>query len=215
MPATAFVPRALWNHRMSTVAVRRLSPQEYLAIERRASTKSEYYRDEMFAMSGASKEHVVISGNIHALLWNQFRGRKCQVYGSDMRVKVEASGLYTYPDVSATCDTPRFDDEHLDTLLNPRVLVEVLSPTTAGYDRGEKFELYRKLESLQEYLVVAQDRVFVEHHVRQSDGSWKLNDYGVASDIVTLASIQCQLPLADVYDKVELAGDAPLPPGRV
>jgi Uma2 family endonuclease len=200
---------------MSTVAVRRLSPQEYLAIERRTQTKSEYYRGEMFAMSGASRQHVAISANILAIIWTQFRGRTCQVYGSDMRVKVEASGLYTYPDVSATCDTPRFDDEHLDTLLNPRVLVEVLSPSTAGYDRGEKFELYRKLESLQEYLVVAPDRVFVEHHVRQDDGSWKLNDYGVASDVVTLASIQCQLPLADVYDKVELAGDAPPPPGRV
>lgn len=187
---------------MSTVPTPRYTPQEYLELERKAQTKSEFYRGEIFAMSGASKEHNAIAANVLALIWNQFRGRPCQVYGSDMRVKVDWSGLYTYPDVSALCGEAEFDDEHVDTLLNPQVLVEVLSPSTEDYDRGGKFELYRQLPSLRDYVVVAQDRIFVEHHTRQDDGSWRLVDFRDKSDEIAIEGIDCRLRLEDVYDKV-------------
>jgi Uma2 family endonuclease len=190
---------------MSTVPVRRLTSQEYLAIERRAPTKSEYYHGKMFAMSGASRRHVRISTSIVSLLWSQLRDRPCEVYNSDMRVKVSFSGLYTYPDASVVCGQAEFDDENVDTLLNPLVVIKVLSPSTEDYDRGKKFELYRQLPSLREYLVVAQDRVFVEHHVRQDDGSWRLTDHHGISQTLELLSINCCLSLIDVYDKVELA----------
>lgn len=190
---------------MSTVPVRRLTPQEYLAIERRAPTKSEYYRGEMFAMSGASRQHVRVTGNTFALIWNQLRDRRCEVFNSDMRVKVSFSGLYTYPDASVACGQAEFDDGNFDTLLNPLVIVEVLSPSTEDYDRGKKFELYRQLPSLREYLIVAQDRVFVEHHVRQDDDSWRLTDHSDPAQTLQLSSINCRLPLADVYDKVEFS----------
>ena len=188
---------------MSTVPTKRYTPQEYLELERKAETKSEYYRGEIFAMSGASRAHNRIAMNLSALVWNQLRGRPCDVFGSDMRVKVEISGLYTYPDLSALCGEPQFDDEHTDTLLNPSVLVEVLSPSTEDYDRGGKFELYRQIESLREYVVVAQDRLLVEHHTRQDDGSWRLVDYKDKGGELHLASIECRLRLEDIYDKVE------------
>jgi Uma2 family endonuclease len=196
---------------MSTVPVHRLTPQEYLAIERLAPTKSEFYRGEMFAMSGASEEHNLIAGNVFGSLWQQFRGRSCKVYSGDMRVKVDFSGLYTYPDVVAICGDSRFEDDTFDTLLNPLVIVEVLSPSTEDYDRGKKFELYRQLPSLREYLVIAQDRVFVEHYVREADDSWRLTDHNDKSHSLELSSISCRLLLADVYDKVEFTspGDAP------
>ena len=193
---------------MSSVPTKRYTPQEYLALERKAETKSEYYRGEIFAMSGASRIHNLISGNLFALIWNQLRGRACVVFNSDMRVKVDWSGLYTYPDVSALCGEPEFDDEHVDTLLNPSVLVEVLSPSTEDYDRGGKFELYRQIPSLRDYLVVAQDRVFVEHHTRSDDGSWRLVDHRALEDELVLCSIGCSLKLRDIYDKVEF----PQPP---
>jgi Uma2 family endonuclease len=188
---------------MSSVPDRRLTPHEYLAIERRAPTKSEYYRGEMFAMSGASEEHNLIAGNVFGLIWQQFRGRPCKVYSGDMRVKVDFSGLYTYPDVVAVCGDAQFEDEQFDTLLNPLVLVEVLSPSTQGYDRVQKFKLYRQLPSLQEYLIIAQDRLFVEHFARQDDGSWRLTDHHDKSQTLELPSINCRLSLADVYDKVD------------
>lgn len=190
---------------MSTAPMRRLTPAEYLAIERSAATKSEFHRGEMFAMSGASRNHVRIATNVQGLIWQHVRGKPCEVFNNDMRVKVNASGLYTYPDVSAVCGEPQFEDSHVDTLLNPLVIVEVLSPSTEDYDRGKKFELYRQLPSLREYLVVAQDRVFVEHHARQEDDSWLLTDHSDTARSLYLASIDCRLPLTDVYDKVEFA----------
>ena len=190
---------------MSSVPTKRYTPQEYLELERKAETKSEYYRGEIFAMSGASRVHNLLAGNLFALIWSQLRGRPCVVFSSDMRVKVDWSGLYTYPDLSALCGEPEFDDEQLDTLLNPNLLIEVLSPSTEDYDRGGKFELYRQIPSLQDYVVVAQDRVFVEHHTRSDDGSWRLVDYRSPDDELLLKSIDCRLRLAEVYERVEFA----------
>ena len=131
------------------------------------------------------------------------KGRPCEVYPSDMRVRVSPTGLYTYPDVTVVCEEAQFDDENADTLLNPTVIVEVLSPSTAGYDRGGKFEQYRKLESVQEYVVIAQDRVHVEQHARQAEGQWLLSETDSVDDVITLPSIGCRLAVADLYEKVE------------
>jgi Uma2 family endonuclease len=140
---------------MSLQAKQRLTPEEYLARERQVDTKSEFYDGELFAKAGASRSHNLIVGNVTGELRAQLRGRPCEVYPADMRVKVSETGLYAYPDVVVVCGEPRFEDEHLDTLLNPTVIVDVLSPSTEAYDRGEKFAQYRKLASLREYVLIA------------------------------------------------------------
>ncbi|MCY2988676.1 MAG: Uma2 family endonuclease [Planctomycetota bacterium] len=190
---------------MSAVPTPYLTPQEYLVRERRAETKSEYLRGEVFAMSGASREHNLIAANTARQLGNQLRDRKCEVYQSDMRVKVGPTGLYTYPDVTVVCGAPEFEDAEVDTLLNPKVLVEVLSPSTADYDRGRKFTHYRRLPSLQEYVLISQDRPLVEHYVRQGRDEWLLTEQSSLEGILVLPSIQCQLPLSEIYLKVRFA----------
>ncbi len=186
----------------SPVVQPRYTPEEYLALERKATQKSEYVNGQVFAMSGASRAHNLIAGNVYREISSQLKGRPCEAYVSDMRVKVSTTGLYSYPDVVAVCGEIRFDDEQKDTLLNPTVLVEILSSSTEAYDRGEKFAHYRRLESLQEYVLVGQDKVRVEHFVRQGD-QWVLTEASNLDDTVHLASIGCRLALREIYDKVE------------
>ena len=174
---------------------------EYLALERRATYKSEYVNGHIIAMSGASRRHNLIAANISRELSSQLRGRPCESYISDMRVRVSETGLYTYPDVVAVCGDIRFADEQTDTLLNPTVIVEVLSASTEAYDRGDKFTHYRRLASLHDYVLVSQDAVRVEHYVRQGE-KWVLSEASLLTDTVSLASIQCTLVLEDIYDKV-------------
>ncbi len=180
-----------------------LTPQEYLAMERLAQYKSEYFDGEIFAMSGASPAHNRVVANALTEINLQFKKRPCLVYANDMRVKVSPTGLYTYPDIVALCGPPRFDDNQKDTLLNPTVIIEVLSDSTQAYDRGKKFQHYRTLESLQEYLLIAQEECHVEHYVRQSGNEWLLTETNDLAAVIHLAAIQCQLALADIYDKVE------------
>ncbi len=188
---------------MSIQPKRRLSPEEYLEIERQAEYKSEYYNGEMFAFAGASENHVVITGNVSAIFHAQLKNKKCKVYSNDMRVKVSTTGLFTYPDVAVVCNQGKFEDEHRDTLLNPIVIVEVLSPSTENYDRGTKFEHYRTIDSLTDYLLVAHDKIHVEHYVRQSDRSWLFSEYKSAEDKIKIESIGCELLVAEIYEKVE------------
>jgi Uma2 family endonuclease len=180
------------------------TPEEYLALERQAEYKSEYFDGEIFAMTGASRRHNLVAGNVLASLHGQLRKRPCEIYPSDMRVKVTPTGLYTYPDVVIVCGEPIFDDKQKDTLLNPTMLVEVLSKSTASYDRGEKFEHYRKLDSLAEYLVIAQNKYHAEHYARQIDNRWLLSESDDMQKTIHLSSIECDLALADIYDKVEV-----------
>ncbi len=189
---------------MSSQPKTRLTPEEYLAIERKAEYKSEYFNGEMFAMSGASERHVSIVANLVYLLVGQLRGRPCKAYASDMRVRVSPTGLYTYPDVVVVCGQAQFADEQQDTLLNPTLIVEVLSESTKDYDRGGKFEHYRSLASLSEYVLITQDKHHVEHFVRQSDNRWLLSETNRLEDTIHLSSIDCDLVLAEVYDKLEL-----------
>jgi Uma2 family endonuclease len=191
------------EERMPVQPQRRYTPEEYLTLERKAEYKSEYVNGEIFAMSGASERHNVIVLNIGASLHAQFRHRPCRVYASDMRVKVSQTGLYTYPDIVALCGEPQFDDAQKDTLLNPAVIIEVLSPSTEAYDRGGKFEHYRKLASLAEYLLVSQEKPHLEQYVRQPDNLWLLSEASSLQNTVHLPSIDCSLSVADVYEKVE------------
>lgn len=188
---------------MSTAPKPYLTPVEYLEIERAAETRSEYFNGEMFAMSGASRNHNRISANILRRIDEQFDGRPCEVFMSDMRVKVDPVGLYTYPDIVATCEKPIFEDEVVDTLLNPQVIIEVLSQSTEGYDRGKKFEYYQQLESLKEFLLVSQSAPRVERYTRQPDNQWLLWTTGDVSGTVEIASIECRLKMADIFAKVE------------
>ncbi len=187
---------------MSTQLKTYLTPQEYLTVEREAEFKSEYFRGEMFAMSGASRKHNLIGLNIGADLRQQFRGRPCEVYVSDMRVKVSATGLYTYPNVVVVCGEAKFEDAHVDTLLNPTLIVEVLSASTAAYDRGQKFAHYRGIESLSEYVLVSQDECRVEHFAKQSDRQWLQTVVQSLEAEVNLPSIQGVLQLREIYDRV-------------
>lgn len=181
----------------------RLTSDEYLILERQADSKSEYWAGEVFAMAGASERHNLIVGNTLAGLHGQLRQRPCKVYANDMRVNVSAAGLYTYPDVIIVCGEAQFMDDVHDTLLNPTVIVEVLSESTEGYDRGRKFEHYRKLESLREYVLIAQEPYHVEHYVRQPDNQWLLSETNNLHDSIHLPSVNCHLTLAEIYDKVE------------
>lgn len=182
----------------------RLTPAEYLARERLAETRSEYLDGETFAMAGASARHIRICAALTASLWNQLIDRPCDVLPIDMRVKISATGLYTYPDIAVVCGSPEFEDAEVDTLINPTVLIEVLSPSTADYDLGAKFGHYRTLPSLREVLYLAQDRVQVLHYVRQNDGTWILSETRDPAASVHLPSIEVELKLAQIYVKVEL-----------
>ncbi|NJK65048.1 MAG: Uma2 family endonuclease [Synechococcaceae cyanobacterium SM2_3_1] len=181
--------------------------QEYLDQERQAQIKSEYIDGEIIAMTGASRRHNLIAGNLFASLHSQLRSRPCEIYMGDMRVAVDQAEFYTYPDIVVACEDPQFLDAELDTLLNPTLIVEVLSPSTASYDRGEKFSRYRQLPSLQEYLIVAQNTPALEHYRKQSQREWILVDIVDWETLVDLPSIQCQLAMRDIYEKVNFISE--------
>jgi Uma2 family endonuclease len=200
---------------MSVAATKRLySPEEYLALERISPIKSEYYRGEIFAMAGASREHNLIAANLSRVIGNQLVDRPCETYVSDMRVCIEATGLYTYPDVVVVCGQRRFQDGHVDTLLNPTLLVEILSPSTEAYDRGTKFRHYRKIPSLREFVLISQDRMLVERYTRH-EKSWVLSEFSLPDEVLRLESIDFQIPLDAIYARISFEEEqAPEDPGR-
>jgi Uma2 family endonuclease len=183
---------------MATVPDAPLTEEQYLEIERRAEFKSEFHDGRMFAMSGGSLNHSLIATRMSALLDRQMPPgyRTCN---SDLRIKVSSAGLYTYPDCSVICGEPEYFGNQKDVVLNPLLIVEVLSPSTEGYDLGEKFELYRTIPSFQEYLIAHQDRRHVEHYSKQDEGSWLLRDHAGADSSVYVARLRVQIPLADLY----------------
>jgi Uma2 family endonuclease len=193
---------------MVVLPKRRYTPEEYLVLERAAEYKSEYFAGEIFAMAGTSREHSLIVVNLSRELSAQLRGRPCETYANEMRVKVETSGLYTYPDVVVICGEPHFQDDEVDTLLNPTLIIEVLSPSSEAYDRGKKFGHYRRLDSLQEYVLIAQDQPRIERYLRQQDQQWVLTETSGLTETVQLASIECRLALAEVYDRVRFPDEA-------
>lgn len=196
------------------VAKNFITPDEYLKMERHSETKHEYFNGRIYAMTGASEAHNTIAGNLIGILYAEVIDKGCRVYPGDMRVKVSPTGLYTYPDVTVVCGKPQTEKNELDTLLNPILLVEILSPSTAEYDRSEKFRHYRTLKSLQDYLLVSQDRVWVEHYTLRA-GEWIYNDATTLDALLNLPSINTNLPLAKVYQNVNFEDKAsPAPPGK-
>lgn len=188
---------------MSAVAKPFHSFDEYLALERAASGKSEYYRGQIFAMAGGSVRHNTISGNVFARLRERMRGSKCRPCNSDQRIHIAANGLSTYPDVSIVCDEIRVDAIDSDAITNPAIIVEVLSKSSESYDRGKKFDLYRELESLREYILIAQDEPQVERFVRQPDDSWLMTVTKGLDAALELQST-CRLLLSEIYEDVKL-----------
>jgi Uma2 family endonuclease len=187
---------------MSSVPRRLLSEQEYLARERAAAYRSEFYRGETFAMAGASREHNLIAANIARSFGNQLAIGPCEVYQSDMKVRIDPTGLYTYPDVVVACGELQFADDERDVLLNPTVLIEVLSESTAEYDCGTKATLYRLRESLREFLLIEQDEALADHYIRVDAQTWQITRVSGLDASIEFASIRCTLTLADAFAKV-------------
>ncbi len=194
---------------MSAVPLPFISHAEYLERERSAPTKSQYYRGEIFLMSGGTSAHSRIAANVMTALNVALADRPCLVYSSDMRIACP-TGLTTYPDASALCGDEEFLDDRRDTLMNPQVIVEVLSPTTESFDRGKKFERYRTIPSLREYILVAQDAPTIERFFRDhATGQWTLSEHHGLEDVVHIDALDCQLPLKDVFRKVDFPPDSP------
>jgi Uma2 family endonuclease len=193
---------------MGQAAVRtKLSPQEYLDLERAAEQRHEYADGEIFAMAGGTLEHSAVAANLLGELRNALLGRGCRVLSSDMRIKIAATGRYLYPDASVLCGRPEFEDTTRDTLLNPTAIVEVLSDSTEAYDRGDKFAQYRTIPSLREYVLSSQKEPRVEVFTRQPDGSWILRIYGAGAR-AALGSIGCEIEVDRLYLEVFDAQDA-------
>ncbi|MBX2966498.1 MAG: Uma2 family endonuclease [Cyclobacteriaceae bacterium] len=178
---------------------RKYTPEEYLALERKVEYKSEFFRGEIFAMSGASHQHNVITINLIALLAQKLKGKSCRPYGSDMRIHIPINSLYTYPDLSVVCGKEVFIDNEFDTLLNPVFICEVLSRSTADYDTGGKFTLYRSIESLKEYWVISSLEYRLQKFVKQSNNTWLLSETVNINDTVTLECLSVDVPLQEVY----------------
>lgn len=181
-----------------------LTPEEYLAFERKATTKNEHLNRQIIAMFDASFTHNFITMNTANQLYNQLMNRECQVATSDLRVKVPQIEAYFYPDVVVFCSEPQPADNTFDTLLNPTVIVEVLSPSTEAYDIGEKFAHYRQIDSLQEYVLVSQDRASMPHYLRQGT-QWILTEFCALEEALSFISIGCELPLHNIYRRVEFS----------
>lgn len=188
---------------MSANPVPRLTPEQYLEIERKAEFKSEYYGGEMYAMSGGTYPHGVIILNLGAELRAALKGRPCSTTSNDVRLRVSPGGLYTYPDVMVVCGDPRFADDQADTLLNPTLIVEVLSHSTEAHDRGLKFEQYRMIESLKEYVLVSQYRPKIEKFRRQASGEWVLSECTGLEAVCEFGSVECRIPLSEIYSNVK------------
>lgn len=187
---------------MATAALNHYTPEEYLALERNAEFKSEYVDGRILAMTGASVAHNLIAGSIQAELRSRFRGGPCRAFIADVRVQIAGGHRYAYPDVMAVCRQPEFIDGVLDTLTNPVLIVEVLSPSTEVYDRGEKFTHYRSIDTLQEYVLIAQDRPVAERFVRHGD-FWLFSALSGLDASLELTSVGCTIPLRDIYENVD------------
>ena len=194
---------------MSSAAKTKLTVAEYLAFERSSESKHEFFDGELFAMTGGTPAHSLIASNFIREAGNALKDRPCVVYTSDLRVKVNASGLYTYPDVTIVCGEQKFDDDQRDTLINPTIVVEVLSKSTASYDRGPKSKHFRKIDSLQALILIEQDCPVVEVYCRQSDGKWILSDATELTESIAIEPIGISIPLAEIYRNVTFPEPGP------
>jgi len=190
---------------VSAIPKRQLSVDEYLELERLAPHKSEFYRGDMFAMAGASREHNTVKENLIGELYGRLKGLPCRTYSSDQRLHVDPTGLYTYPDILIVCGEPQYDAKDRDTITNPTAIIEVLSPSTEKYDRGAKFRQYQQLASLKEYILVSHDEPLCERFVRQDDGSWNLTSATGLTGSFTFQSLAVSIPMTDIFRDVEFS----------
>lgn len=174
-----------------------------MAFERAALDKHEYYKGEVFAMSGNTMRHNQIQVNAIGEIRNHLKGKPCRIFGSELRVHVPLNEWYTYPDAIIVCDEPQLQDEEFDTLLNPTVIIEILSKSTQSYDRGDKFSLYRSIPSFQEYILIHSDKVAIEQFNRQPNGSWVMKEFGEEGEQLFIQTIQFALPLTQLYERVK------------
>lgn len=176
-----------------------VSEIEYLALERGSRERHEYYKGEVLFVKGESYKHNIIENNLRGALGNFLKGTNYLSLGTNLRVHIPENTLYTYPDILIVCDEPKFLDDEFDTLLNPSVIIEILSPSTANYDRGAKFDLYRDIASLKEYILVDSTSTHVIHYIRNNDSTWTLSDTKSLVDNFTITTINFQIALANVY----------------
>ncbi|HEX8723295.1 MAG TPA: Uma2 family endonuclease [Pyrinomonadaceae bacterium] len=182
------------------------TPEEYLALERPSEIRHEFLDGTVYAMAGESPAHSAICFNLAAALGVQLRGTNCRGFSPNMKVRAGDAGLYAYPDLAVACGEAFFHDRHGDVLLNPTVIIEVLSRSTQTYDRGEKFERYKAIETLRDYVLVSQDRPLVEHFSLRQDGTWARAELR-GDDAIALDSIACRVPLAEIYDRIEFPSE--------
>ncbi|HEV8040160.1 MAG TPA: Uma2 family endonuclease [Bryobacteraceae bacterium] len=187
---------------MASHSVTKLTEEQYLALDRAAEFKSEYFDGEMFAMSGASMRHTDLQSNLHGELYAALRDKDCRVHGPDFRIRV-SSRMYTYPDISVVCGKRLLADDSQDALLNPAVIIEVLSPSTESYDRGLKLQAYRTIASLQDYILINQNEIRIEQYTRLENNLWILRDYQSLDEELAISSIGVSLPLSRIYNRVE------------
>lgn len=187
---------------MSAIPQIQFSYDEYLARERISQTKSEYYAEQIFAMSGGTPRHNTIGVNLVATSRNRLRGTPCRPFNSDQRIRIQACGLATYPDVSFVCGELELDSQDVDAIVNPRVIFEVLSKSTESYDRGKKFDFYRQLNSLREYVLISQEEAQVERFTKQPNGNWLLSIYKGLDSTLPLSTVAIEIPLTDIYEDV-------------
>ena len=186
---------------MASLPINILSEERYLQLDRQAETRSEFHDGEMFAMAGGSPNHSLLANRVGSLLDRQVPGG-CRTFNSDLRIKVAAAGVYTYADCTVICGDLEYADDQRDVVLNPGLIAEVLSPSTEGYDRGKKFEAYRTLTSLREYLLISQERPHVEHYSKQDDGSWLLREASGLEGVVQIGRMKVRIELAELYSNV-------------
>lgn len=185
---------------MAQPAIKYLSEKEYLAFERESLDKHEYYKGEVFAMSGASFKHNLIESNLRLALGTFLKAKRCREFGSNLRIHIPSNTLYTYPDIVVICDEPAFVDDEFDTITNPSIIFEILSPSTANYDRGAKFDLYREIKTLKEYVLIDSKTIHAVVYSKNSDDTWTLSETKHAGHIIILRSIDFTITLADIYD---------------
>lgn len=189
---------------MTITDVKYISDLDYLTTERAASEKHEYYKGEVFAMSGASIPHNLVFSNVFGMLSAKLKGTNCKPFGSDLRIHIPKNSLYTYPDISIVCGKIETLDNAFDTITNPSVIIEILSASTRDYDKGGKFTLYRDIITLKEYLLIDSERVSIEKFIRNNDGSWQLTEFKDPSQRCMIETIEMLISLSDVYEGILL-----------
>lgn len=188
---------------MATPVLNYITEQDYLEAERKAFEKHEYYKGEIFAMSGALLPHNEIFSNLFGGIALQLKGKSCKPYGSDLRIHIPLNTLYTYPDISIICGKVETTDDKFDTALNPTVIIEILSKSTRDYDKGSKFTLYRAINTLKEYILVDSTNISVEKFIRHADNSWQLTEFKLLTDVFSISTVDIDLVLSDIYEGVK------------